>query len=330
MRRPDTSASRVLSAHGDKAWIDGTPACIAQLKGRSLKPVAGDWVRVDWNETPPVIVDVLTARNALMRSEGTKTKLLAANVDLAVLVVSGHPIFSPDLMLRVLASLYAADIPVVIALNKVDLAAPLALARQVLRDALPALTDEEGAAPPVVACCEISATSGDGHEGIAPLLREIAPRLSRLEENEETAIALIGQSGMGKSSLLNRLIPQAEAETREISQALQTGRHTTTVSRAYRWPGEPTKGQPWVIDTPGFQRFGIAHLSQDQVAETFPEWSILQKRQTCRFYNCRHSHEPGCGVKAGIADFLARNPECGKHLEQRRQYWLSLAAGTQT
>lgn len=287
-------------------------------------------MRVDWNENPPVIVEVLTARNALMRSEGPKTKLLAANVDLAVLVVSGHPIFSPDLLLRVLASLHAADIPVVIALNKVDLSATLALARQTLRLALPALTDAEGGIPPVVACCEISATSGEGSEGIAPALREIAPWLSGLEDTAETAIALIGQSGMGKSSLLNRLIPQAEAETQEISQALQTGRHTTTVSRAYRWPDAPAAGDSWVIDTPGFQRFGIAHLSQDQVAETFPEWSILQKRQTCRFYNCRHSHEPGCGVKAGIADFLERDPDRGKHLEQRRQYWLSLAAGTQT
>lgn len=343
MRRPDPAAARVVSAHGDKAWIDATPSRVAQLKGRSLKPVAGDWVRVDWTHNPPVVQQVLTARNTILRSEGHKTKQLAANVDLAILVVSGYPLFSADLLLRVMASLRAAQIPAVIAVNKADQVDSLTKAREALRLALPAKQSADDTAlldNADALCCEISATAGEGGSGIGPLIDKINTFFAHVNESsgEESApefmatertIALIGQSGMGKSSLLNRLIPGASAQTREISEALQTGKHTTTVSRGYLWPEAPSASDgvsTWVIDTPGFQRFGLAHLSLDEIGACFPEWARLQRKISCRFYNCRHSHEPGCAVKTEIADLREQDPAYAEHLESRRQAWLALLA----
>lgn len=343
MRPPDPAATRVVSAHGDKAWLDASPARLAQFKGRSLKPVAGDWVRVDWTHDPPVVQEVLAAANTVIRSEGAKTKQLASNIDLAIVVVAGHPLFSADLLLRALASLMAAQIPVVIAVNKADQAAGLQRAREALRLTLPALNPPHGDTQPDnlhLSCCEISSTTGEGMTGLASLLRLIEKFFTNNAEtvkalssgkasDRQTTIALIGQSGMGKSSLLNRLIPQAAAQTQEISEALQTGRHTTTVSRAYRWTNAPTASwstTTWVIDTPGFQRFGLSHLSLDEIGACFPEWALLQRETSCRFYNCRHSHEPGCGVKARIAAIQEENPSLGTHLESRRQAWLALIA----
>jgi ribosome biogenesis GTPase / thiamine phosphate phosphatase len=344
VRRPDPAAARVVSAHGDKAWLDATPSRVAQFKGRGLKPVAGDWVRVDWTHDPPVVQEVLTASNTILRSEGRKTKQLAANIDLAVVVVSGYPLFSADLLLRVLASLRAAQIPVVIAVNKADQVDSLTKAREALRLTLPAQRSPLAHARRDTAaiCCEISATAGEGLPGIAPLLGEINAFFAKEESashgedhdperraSTERTIALIGQSGMGKSSLLNRLIPGASAQTREISEALQTGKHTTTVSRGYLWPQAPSASHgvsTWVIDTPGFQRFGLAHLSLEEIGACFPEWSLLQRESNCRFHNCRHSHEPGCAVKAEIAGLREKDPSYAEHLESRRQAWLALLA----
>ena len=298
-------------------------------------------MRVDWTHDPPVVQEILAAANTVMRSEGAKTKQLASNIDLAIVVVSGHPLFSADLLLRVLASLKAAQIPVVIAVNKADQAAGLEKAREALRLSLPALKPPHGDTQPdkvLLTCCEISATTGEGMSGLASLLKLIErffvddadttqSRASGTGSDKQTSIALIGQSGMGKSSLLNRLVPQAAAQTQEISEALQTGRHTTTVSKAYHWPDAPTAScgtTTWVIDTPGFQRFGLAHLSLNEIGACFPEWALLQRETSCRFYNCRHSHEPGCGVKAGIAAILEKNPSLGTHLESRRRAWLAL------
>ena len=329
MRRPHPAASRVLSAHGTQAWLDASPPVVAHLKGRDLKPVAGDWAIVDWTHHPPLISDLLPQRNRILRSEGPKTKVLAANIDLAILVIAGHPLFSPELSLRVLASLQAESIPVVIALNKTDLTESRQRAWDHLQALLPAYDTATNAGLPsqwpAVRVCEISCKNTDSTEGIDPL-RQRMQRLMTESTAEETppTFALIGQSGMGKSSLLNRLIPEASAQTQAISEALQTGRHTTTVSRGYAWAPIPSGRPAWVIDTPGFQRFGLSHLTVSQIAEIFPEWSGIHTHEACRFYNCQHQHEPGCAIKAEIAALEEKDPERGRHLALRREAWLGL------
>ena len=329
MHRPHPAASRVLSAHGTQAWIQASPPVVAHLKGRDLKPVAGDWAMVDWTHDPPLISDLLPQRNRILRSEGPKTKVLAANIDLAILVIAGHPLFSPELSLRVLASLQAESIPVVIALNKADLTESRQRAWDHLQALLPAYKNTTLASLPSeragVSVCEISCKNTDRTDGIDPL-RQHMQRLLREATTEETppTFALIGQSGMGKSSLLNQLIPEASAQTQAISEALQTGRHTTTVSRSYAWVPTPSSGPAWVIDTPGFQRFGLSHLTVSQVAEIFPEWSEIHARGACRFYNCQHQHEPGCAIKEEIAALAEKDPERSQDLALRREAWRGL------
>ena len=330
MHRPHPAASRVLSAHGTQAWLQASPPVVAHLKGRDLKPVAGDWAIVDWTHDPPLISDLLPQRNRILRSEGPKTKVLAANIDLAILVIAGHPLFSPELSLRVLASLQAESIPVVITLNKADLTESHQRAWGHLQALLPAYDNARPAGLPSelagMNICEISCKDTGHTEGIDPLLQQMQRLIGETTTEEETppTFALIGQSGMGKSSLLNRLIPEAAAQTQAISEALQTGRHTTTVSRGYAWAPTPSYEPAWVIDTPGFQRFGLSHLSVSQIAEVFPEWSDIQTRSACRFYNCQHQHEPGCAIKAEIAGLEETDPERGKHLALRREAWLGL------
>jgi len=106
---------------------------------------------------------------------------------------------------------------------------------------------------------------------------------------------LLGQSAMGKSTLLNTLAPMAQAATQEHSVALGAGRHTTTSTRLYHLPD----GAGDLIDSPGFQGFGLLHLSREEIERGFPEFSA--HREHCRFYNCTHQHEPGCGVLAALA-----------------------------
>lgn len=116
----------------------------------------------------------------------------------------------------------------------------------------------------------------------------LAPRLAG-----RTSL-LLGQSGMGKSTLLNTLVPHAQAATREYSAALDMGRHTTTSTRLYHLP-EPGGD---LIDSPGFQAFGLQHLNGEQILRGFPEFA--PHIEHCRFYNCTHRHEPGCGVLAAL------------------------------
>lgn len=332
MRRPDPSAARVISAHGSQAWVWDPlhhKPTVSLFKGRELKPVAGDWVHLNRDHLPPVIESIFPRDNQLLRSEGSKTKVLASNLDLAVLVVSGHPVFSPELGLRVLASLKAESIPTYIALNKSDLCAPLEAARKLLKTILPL---DRASLWPVYEICanpneqdEQGVPRIKGAEGITGLQEALHPVIGRADESTPVTIALIGQSGMGKSSLLNRLIPEAQAQTQEISTALQTGRHTTTVSRGYLWPGNT---QTWIIDTPGFQRFGLRHLDAHDIGQSFPEWKAIQALRPCRFYNCRHAHEPGCAVKEAIATLTEQDLGRAQQLEQRRQAWLSLTDAT--
>ena len=211
-------------------------------------------------------------KSLLYRSDAYRQKLIAANVTQLVLVVATAPSFSDLLISRALIAAEHEGLRTLIVLNKCDLA-----------DALPAA---RVALAPFVALgyplLELSAK-----QDAAPLIPLLAG---------ETSV-LVGQSGMGKSTLTNALVPNIAAATREISTALDSGKHTTTYARMYHLPPIPAGGR--LIDCPGVQEFGLAHMSLQEIEACFIEFHPLLG--TCRFRDCRHLAEPDCAIKVAAA-----------------------------
>lgn len=205
----------------------------------------------------------------LYRSDEWKEKIIAANATQIVLVVATEPAFSAELISRALVAARHENMRALIVLNKCDLAAQLPAARAQLACFV-------ALGIPVI---ELSALA-DAHP--------LAPWLAG-----QTSI-LVGQSGMGKSTLVNTLIPTAGAATREISTALDSGKHTTTHTRLYRLADGGA-----LIDSPGLQAFGLAHLTRGEIELGFAEFLPYLGR--CRFRDCRHENEPDCGLKAAVA-----------------------------
>lgn len=212
-------------------------------------------------------------RSLLWRSDAFREKLIAANLSLVAIVVATEPGFSDLLISRCIAAAESQDITALIVLNKADLGDRLDAARAQLAP-FRTLGYE---------ILEVSALDG------ATALR------ARL--HGERSI-FVGQSGMGKSTLTNALVPEAKAATREISTALDTGKHTTTFARLYPL-GEDPATDGWLIDSPGLQAFGLAHLDAEELCETFVEFRPHLGK--CRFRDCRHDAEPGCALLAALA-----------------------------
>lgn len=221
-----------------------------------------------------VIEGVEPRRNLLMRSDRFRRKALAANLDQAAYVIAGDPQFSEELLLRVQLAAALESITFAVICNKADLADATALIRPRL-DLLRKLQ---------VPVFEISAKQGG--PGLDALYAWLTARRT----------LLLGQSGMGKSTLLNRLVPEAGLRTQDISRRLATGKHTTSFTRMFfpRLP-ESAQGSSALIDSPGFQQFGLQHLSQSELRYGALEFRVGELR--CRFGNCRHLDEPGCSVR---------------------------------
>jgi len=274
---PASLTGRVIAAHGRHYEIepdDGSP--VRQCYPRGKKAAAatvGDLVRIHPEGADGGAIDaVLPRRNVLVRADNSHHKHLAANVDQLLIVIAPAPPYSDDTLGRALTAAWCADLAPVIILNKIDLLETLPQTRARLA----------WAAALGVPIIELSALdTAQVHAKLAPLLAD------------KTSL-LLGQSGMGKSTLLNTLIPDAQAATRAHSTALATGRHTTTSTRLYHLPAGGD-----LIDAPGFQAFGLYHLSANDILRGFPEFT--EPAQTCRYYNCTHQHEPGCGVLAALA-----------------------------
>lgn len=267
---------QIVAAHGRHylAQVDGQLIqCVT--RGKKSDVAVGDLIR--YQLTSPnqgVIEEILPRATLLYRSDQYKSKLLAANVTQLFIVVATEPGFTEDLVSRALVAAESAGVKAHLILNKTDLTTNLAATRK--RLALYA-----GIGYPVH---EVSAKSNP-----ETTLATLRPLL----ENQSTI--LIGQSGMGKSSLVNLLIPDAEIAVREISAALDTGKHTTTFTRLYSMDAHST-----IIDSPGFQEFGLYQLSEGMLERAFPEFG--PQLGQCRFYNCHHLIEPGCGVLQALAD----------------------------
>ncbi len=275
--RPQLSASerlgRIISSHGRHYMVELEDGSLRKCfpRGKKGGPAVGDWVVVTLKGEEGSIERILERRNLLFRSDDMRTKQFAANVDRLLIVVAPEPAFSDDLAGRALVGARSAGIEPMIILNKADLPSVDA-ARQKLEPF-------RRLGVPIV---ETNATDPAAtREVLLPLL-------------EGQCSLLLGQSAMGKSTLLNALVPEAQAHTQEHSQALGAGRHTTTATRLYHLPGNAGE----LIDSPGFQAFGLNHLSAEDILRGFPEFA--EPTAHCRFYNCSHRHEPGCGVLAAL------------------------------
>lgn len=252
-----------------------------RLKGiRSTNPVAvGDRVTIVPNQEGTAFITAIhDRRNYIIRKSSNLSKqshIIAANVDLAVLVVTvNYPQTATTFIDRFLASAEAYSVPVVLVFNKTDLLSDEERRYQELMVRLYETVGYE--------CRQVSAATGEGTDDLRTLLGDRVTLLS-------------GNSGVGKSTLLNLLIPGAGARVADISDAHDTGMHTTTFSEMM-----PLPGGGWIIDTPGIKGFGSFDMEPEEIGSYFKE--IFKFSKDCRFNNCTHTHEPGCAVRKAVED----------------------------
>ena len=252
-----------------------------RLRGiRSTNPIAvGDRVEVK----DGFIIEIEDRRNYIIRKSINLSKqshILAANVDQALLVVTvSKPETSTTFIDRFLASAEAYRVPVILIFNKTDLLSDDELHYQQMMIQLYETIGYE--------CRAISAERGDGIEELRPLL-------------EGKITLLSGNSGVGKSTIINRLVPTANQRVADISDAHQTGMHTTTFSEMIPVDGSPVDTRSWLIDTPGIKGFGTFDMEREELTSYFKE--IFEFSKQCRFSDCTHTHEPGCAVLKAVEE----------------------------
>jgi len=265
----------VVAAHGRHAVVE-TPEgerWRCHPRGKKSEVVVGDRVRWQRAGDEGVIEAIEPRRNLLFRQDEWRSKSFAANLDQLLMLVAADPPFSESQLARALIAAAAAGIPAVIGLNKTDL--PVAAAARQRLQPYRAMGVE---------VLELAVKAAPD-EALA-LLR---PRL------EGRTTLILGPSGAGKSTLINRLVPGAGAQVGEISVALASGRHTTTTTTWY-WLDAERRGA--VLDSPGFQEFGLRQLQATELAALMPD--LAAELGQCRFHNCTHREEPQCGLRAAL------------------------------
>lgn len=258
-----------------------------RLKGiRSTNPIAvGDRVVIKKaDETTAFITEIEDRRNYVIRKSSNLSKqshIIAANVDQAMLIVTiNYPETSTTFIDRFLASAEAYRIPVVLVFNKIDL---LSAEELHYLDMMRTLYDTIG-----YKSLAVSAATGSGMEELHDMLTGKITLFS-------------GNSGVGKSTIINALIPGANLRTAEISDAHNQGMHTTTFSEMLPIPASiPEETQGWIIDTPGIRGFGTFDIEPEELTSYFKE--IFQFSKDCRFSDCTHTHEPGCAVLKAVEE----------------------------
>lgn len=262
---------RVIAAHGRQYVVELADGSLLPCfpRGKKSDVACGDRVDIKRTSDDQGVIEAIQPRTSLLyRSNEIRQKLIAANVDQIIIVVATEPAFSDELITRALVAAESEEIEPLIVLNKCDLVDKLPAARERL-------------APLVALGYRILELSALDHaEDLRPYL---ADRTS----------VLVGQSGMGKSTLVNALIPAARAATREISQALDSGKHTTTHAELYH-----LDDHSHLVDSPGLQEFGLGHLDRQEIEIAFREFRDYLGK--CRFRDCRHDREPDCALLAAI------------------------------
>jgi len=265
----------IVSAHGRHVVVeDGAGARIlCHVRGKRSDAVVGDRVRWQRSGDEGVVEDIVARTSLLYRQDEWKTKAFAANIDQLLVVVAAEPTFSESQLARALIAAADAGVPARVVLNKRDLPAFGAARERLAPYAAMGTEIVEVALKP---------ERDDARSRLAPLLAD-------------RATLVLGPSGAGKSTLVNLMVPGARAQTAEISKALKTGRHTTTATEWHWIDDERTSA---LIDSPGFQEFGLRHIDASRLAALMPD--IAAHATACRFYNCTHLHEPGCGVLTAL------------------------------
>jgi ribosome biogenesis GTPase len=269
----------VVAGHGRHFMVE-TPEgkrLICHPRGKKSQAVVGDRVLWQASGDEGTIEKIEERRNLFYRQDEIRTKSFAANLDQVLILIAAEPEFSESQLARALIAAEAERITPVIVLNKSDLTEPFARAwarlepyRRMGYTVLPVALKPRGS--------------------------HTAPATTALQEHLAGRTTLVlGPSGSGKSTLINLLVPGAQVLTGELSTALNSGKHTTTSTNWY-WvdPARTTA----LIDSPGFQEFGLQHIEPMHLAGLMPD--IKARANDCRFYNCTHLHEPGCGVTAAL------------------------------
>lgn len=269
---------KIVASHGSHHLLDITDGkgqsvqCFS--KGKKDKIVVGDEVEYQLaSKNQAIIVNVKTRFNQFERSTPIKTKILASNIDQVIILVATEPQINEELLNRILIEAEYKAIPAIIILNKIDIYSKLALARKCL------------AKLKNLGHLIIEASIQDSEKNCN--IVEIKPLLLQLFTKRRSL--LVGQSGVGKSTLINLFIPEAKAKTQSISTSLGTGKHTTSLTKLFKLANT---GE--LIDSPGFQEFGLNHIRKRKLAFAFREFR--PQLGLCRFHNCQHKEEPGCAV----------------------------------
>jgi ribosome biogenesis GTPase len=266
----------VVAGHGRHVLVETLDGkrLICHPRGKKSQTVVGDQVLWQATQDEGTIEKVLERRNLFYRQDEIRTKMFAANLDQVLVLIAAEPVFSESQLSRALIAAEAEKIKPVIALNKSDLTEPFDHAWTRM------------------------AVYRDMGYSIVPLA--LKPKVEGIVATELSALLplllgkttlILGPSGSGKSTFINRLLPTARVLTNEISTALNSGKHTTTSTSLY-WVDQAKTTA--VIDSPGFQEFGLNHIEPMQLASLMPD--IKAETGDCKFYNCTHLHEPGCGV----------------------------------
>jgi len=276
MASPHLQTGLIVANYGRHFLVESASGerRICHSRGKKSQGVVGDRVLWQASQDEGTIEKIEPRRNLFYRQDEVRTKSFAANLDQVLILIAAEPEFSSSQLSRALIAAEEQHITPIIALNKSDLTEPFARAwtwlapyRQMGYDVLP------------LAMAKKTETDRDA------LLQRLTGKTT----------LVLGPSGAGKSTLINSLIPGALAQTGELSQALNSGKHTTTSTTWYWLDGDKTTA---LLDSPGFQEFGLNHIDPAQLAAYMPD--LKPHVDHCKFYNCSHLHEPGCGVMAAV------------------------------